>query len=330
MRKPFSPLSYTSEESARDHEDSAAGKTGTARLRYMAQAAQDWTDAEFHERALALLDGVAAARPTFRKLKWALPDYASALFRAGRTEEAWATVEAAEKHACKAGGSDAYEDVADCLAAAGHPARAADHYTTALDLLLLRGDDPNPARARGNPRTEPIPRIRAARHRVRELVGPPQEEDRSARIAACLDAVRTAGRTPDQGRRELAANLAATVEVTDPAGPGHLILQHTEKHAEWRLALSASGTFAMLLRVTTPAPRRLRRLRTEPVEPAVTDVERAILDTVLEAGCTLLRAEDAESAVTWPGPLGEPLDGPLHQALFGTLPGIRSSLPRRG
>ncbi|MFJ8477601.1 hypothetical protein [Kitasatospora sp. NPDC094011] len=92
MRKPFSPLSYTSEERARDHEDTAAGQTGTGRLTSMALAARDRTDAEFHERALALLDGVAAARPTFRKPKWALPGYASALFTAGRTEEAWATV----------------------------------------------------------------------------------------------------------------------------------------------------------------------------------------------------------------------------------------------
>ncbi|MFG2918612.1 hypothetical protein ACGF0D_37735 [Kitasatospora sp. NPDC048298] len=346
MSRPFGPLSYTCEESAAEHEATAATRTGTRRLKSMALAARDWTDAEFHERALALLDEVAAVRPTFRKLKWALPEYASALFTAGRTEEAWAAVEAAEKHARKAGGSDAYEDLADCLAAAGHPERAAGYYTAALELLLLHGDDPNPARPGGWPRTGPIPRIRAARHRQRELLGPSRGDDRSARVGACLDAVRSAreGHPPgdrtarsaaEPAHRELIANLAATVEVTDPTDPSapgtptHLVLKLPEKRDEWRLALSASGPFAMLLRVTTAAPRRFRRLRVEPVEPAATDTERAILDTVLESGRTMVRAEDAEAAVTWSGPLGEPVDGPLYQALFGTLPGTGSGLPWR-
>jgi hypothetical protein len=122
------------------------------------------------------------------------------------------------------------------------------------------------------------------------------------------------------------------VEVTDPTdrnAPANLVLKLSEKRDEWRLVLSASGPFAMLLRVTTPAPRRFRRLRVEPVEPATTDTERAILDTVLEAGRTLVRAEDTETEVTWPGPLGEPGHGSLYQALFGTLPGTDCSLPWR-
>jgi hypothetical protein len=122
------------------------------------------------------------------------------------------------------------------------------------------------------------------------------------------------------------------VRVADPTDPDTAVqpvLKLSEKRDEWRLVLSADDSFAMLLRVTTGVPRRFRRLRVEPVEPAAGDTERAILDAALEAGCTLVRAADAEAAVSWTGPLGEPVDGPLYQALFGTLPGTGGSLPWR-
>ncbi|MFG2847818.1 hypothetical protein ACGF12_32300 [Kitasatospora sp. NPDC048296] len=333
-QKLFGPLSYTSAEIAEEYEASAATETGTERLESLGLAAREWIEDGSHERALALFDEVAAARPTFRKLKWLLPDYASALFTAGRTEEAWAAVEAAEKYARKGGCSSVYDDLGDCMAEAGYLERALRYYTAALELLPDEEEDPEDL-------AFSLCRIRAARYRVRERLGPSREDDRSARVEACLEAVGNAGaghppgdRTAPEGaeaaRRGLSASLAAMVGVTDPTdlcSPAHLVLKLSEKRDEWRLVLSESGPFAMLLRVTTPAPRRIRRLRVEPVEPAATDTERAILDTVLEAGRTLVRAEDAEAAVTWSGPLGEPVDGSLYQALFGTLPGTGAGLP---
>jgi tetratricopeptide (TPR) repeat protein len=258
-----------------------------------------------------------------------LPRYASVLFTAGRTEEAWAAVEAAEKYARKAGSGSVYENLADCMAEAGHPERALRYYTAALELPPDKDDEPEDV-------AFDLLRLRAARYRLRELLGPAGEDDRSARVEALLEAVRntreghppgdrTARAGMEAARRGLVASLAAMVEVTDPTD--RLVLKLSEKRDAWRLVLSGSGPHAMLLRVTTRAPRRFRRLRVEPVETAAGDTERAILDTVLEVGRTLVRAEDAEAAVTWSGPLGEPVDGPLYQALFGTLPGTGGGIP---
>ncbi|MFJ9842573.1 hypothetical protein ACIRYZ_19225 [Kitasatospora sp. NPDC101155] len=109
----------------------------------------------------------------------------------------------------------------------------------------------------------------------------------------------------------------------------HRTLHLSEHRDEWWLPLSALGPYAVLLRVTTAAPRRFRPLRVEPVEPPATDTERAILDTVEEAGYTLVPAAEAAVTVTVPDSTGEPVNRPLYQVLFDTVPGSDGELPWR-
>ncbi|MBD0695446.1 hypothetical protein [Streptomyces sp. CBMA123] len=182
MGRLFGPLTYTSEESAEECEAAAATESGAERLESLGHAALSWTAAGAYPRGLALLDEVAAARREGvpagggPELDWLLPLYAFNLFTAGRTEEAWATVEAAEAYARGSGGSSAFDQLADYLADAGHLEPAVGYWTAALDLLL-HGEDPHPAVAYGpGPEHAPVHRIRAHRRRVREQLGLPADE----------------------------------------------------------------------------------------------------------------------------------------------------------
>ncbi|MGW3042544.1 hypothetical protein ACWC9T_21470 [Kitasatospora sp. NPDC001159] len=168
---------YEPARDARDLEEAAATESGEQRLYYLGQAALCWSDDDNHARALELLSEVTAARHEYPDQNWVLPLHAYELFTVGRADEAWAVVEAAEKHIRSAGGSYDHEQLAGYLADAGHLDRALDHYTAALELLLGGDDRPdrNPARRRSAQEASPVPRIRTARRQIREQLGLPED-----------------------------------------------------------------------------------------------------------------------------------------------------------
>ncbi|GAB2724306.1 hypothetical protein [Kitasatospora kifunensis] len=177
MPKKSAKPQYVPAEAATELEAAAADEHGQERLEDLALAAKHWTDAGDHTRALDLLAEPAAALREYPELNWLLPLYAYNLFAVGRTEQAWAVVDAAEQHARTTHSSYDYEQLAGYLLSAGHPDRALVGYTAALELLLSE-DDRNPALPLLPRETSAVPRVRAARRELRASLGlPPDAHD---------------------------------------------------------------------------------------------------------------------------------------------------------
>ncbi|MGE7435723.1 hypothetical protein [Kitasatospora sp. NPDC001175] len=175
MTRRSGTFSYTQAEMALELEEAAAASHGEERLDLLAHAAKHWAEDDEHARALTLFTEVIESRREYPELDWALPAYAYSLFAVGRTEEAWAAVDAAEAHARARHSSAAHQRLADYLDSAGQLERAERNYTAALDLLL-DGGDREPAVTRHPRETSPVARIRTDRRRLREQLGLPRDE----------------------------------------------------------------------------------------------------------------------------------------------------------
>ncbi|GAA2250588.1 MULTISPECIES: hypothetical protein [Kitasatospora] len=162
---------------ARYEEEVAARCEGADRLNHLYQAAEFWSDADEHQRALDLLDLVAEQSPDPAQCA-ADPLLAYCLFRVGREEQGRAAARAVEERAAAEQDWEAYEEFAGYLVRAGRLEHALTDYDAAL-LLVLALDQPDAPPA-GRSAIRPFSLVAKGRLAVRTRLGlPPDEHDRT-------------------------------------------------------------------------------------------------------------------------------------------------------
>jgi tetratricopeptide (TPR) repeat protein len=162
---------------ARYEEEVAARCEGVERLNHLYQAAEFWSDADEHQRALDLLNLIAEQSPDPAECA-ADPLLAYCLFRVGQEEDGRAVARGIAEQAAAGRDWEAYEELAGYLVRAGRLEDALADYDAAL-LLVLALEQPDTPLA-DRPAIRPFRLVARGRLTVRTRLGlPPDEHDRA-------------------------------------------------------------------------------------------------------------------------------------------------------